>query len=217
MSRLLDIIYGGNRRFFNGQALRSRFLFQDVNLDLAVHFAGAVNYAHILSGGNHLLQQFNLLFDGVHVRGTGNIGTRFCIILYQFRGFIIGNSRTYDRNIFRSVGYGLCGRGSDSADQVHFVVDKPVGDVLQVGLVRLGILPVKGDIFAFFKAVFGQPVNKAFISSIQGSVLYQLYDTYVKFLLRFRRRFFISAATACHSYCQRQHQCCRQCFHFRTG
>lgn len=50
---------------------------------------------------------------------------------------------------------------------------------MQVALVCLRVLPVKSNVFVFFKTVFGKAVYKAFIGSVKRCVLNKLYNAYI--------------------------------------
>ena len=174
-------------------------LFRYFDLHLGIHFAGSKHQAYFLRAGFQFHTQIQLGCNGSHVAGTSHVGLRFFIGFNQLGNFETGNGIAYDRNIFGCIGHGLGRRRGNSADQVHFIIDKTLGNGLQVGLVGLCVLHVIFYVLAFHKTFLLHTFDEALAGIIQCLMLHQLNDTNIDNFCRiFLRgfRFFVTAAAA---------------------
>ena len=177
MRSLLDIINCRNRSFDNIDAFITCQLFQNIDLQLWIDFAGTVHGPNIFCLRRYLQKQLQLLVNRIHITGSRNIAFRLVIRSSQLCYLIIGNRRRYNGYIFRSISHRLSRRRSDSTNQIHLIADKTLCDILQIRLISLCVLPVIFYIFIFFKAFRRHTCHKAFIGGIQCTMFYQLGNT----------------------------------------
>lgn len=171
---LLDVIDRGDGCHLYGQPLGFRVFFHGFDLDFRIDFTGAVDCTDGLSIRLEFQQQINLLLDRVHIAGTRDIALWLLVGSDEFCTFIVRDGRADNRDVMGGIGDCLGSRCGDGTDEIHLGTDKTLCDILEIRLIRLGILSVDGDILAFFKTAFFEAVDEPFVCGIECVVFNEL-------------------------------------------
>ena len=91
-------------------------------MDLGVALGGAVEQAHLRGVRHELGEQGDLVGDGRHIGGAGEVAARSVVRLHEPGLCEVGDGGAHDGNLGRGVQAGLgCGR-ADGQDEVDAVV-----------------------------------------------------------------------------------------------
>ena len=120
--------------------------------------------------GQDLLQHGDLLVDGVHVGGAGEVAAGGVVVGHQAGGGVVGDGGAHDGDVLGCRGHGLGGGGGYDKDEVVSVAYQLGGDGRAGGLVVLGILLV--DLVLDARVVQGG--HDAVVGGVEGGVLGEL-------------------------------------------
>ena len=208
---LLDIIYRGNRFFYDRKANGSGMLLRLVRLDLTIYFTRAVEKPHGLGIRQEDFAHIYLLFDRTTVIDAGDIRFRLLIRFDELRRLKVGDGTADDRNIFDLICDCLRCRSRDPENNVRLIALETCRDALQIRLIPLCILLIDFDLVRSIAFIL-QPIDHPLIGCIQRTVLHDLHDCDLFLAGSLTAPCRIAAASSidqCHSC-----QCCdKPCFY----
>ena len=179
---LLDVVHRGNGGGLHLEPLAFGVVLHGLDLEFGIDFAGAVDGTDGLGVGIELLQKIDLFLDGAHIAGSGDVALGGFVAGGQVRPHIIGDGGADDGDLLRQAGHGLRCRCGNGVDEIDFVAQEALPDVLQVRLVGLGILPVDGEVLSLFEAALFQALDKSLVGRVQCAVFHQLHDAHLVLL-----------------------------------
>ena len=172
LDHLLHLIGAGGGVFDALDTQAVELFGRKIDLQLGIGLGRAVEQADRLRLGNELVQQFDLVGDGIHVGSTGDVAARGVVVLNQPRGGEVGDGSADDRNVGGCTRDRLGGRRGDSEDQVAILIHERARDGLAGRLVVLSILLIDRGIDAR-RLDRG---DKALVGGVEGGVLGELQD-----------------------------------------
>ena len=118
------------------------------------------------------MEQVDLIDDGVHVGGAGDVAAGGVIVLDQAGGGEVGDGGADDGDVGGGTRHGLGGGGGDREDKVAALVHERARDGLAGGLVVLGVLQIdlRADTGLFHRG------DEALVGGIECGVLGELQD-----------------------------------------
>ena len=127
-----------------------------------------------MDSGVDLLDQFQLLLYGIHIRSARYVGAGLLQALDHTGLYRVGHSGNKNRYLVGSRSCRLGAGGGYGEDKINLVGDEPLGDSDSRCHFTLGVFKIKNNIIPFYKTFILQPFNETLPGRVEGGMFHDL-------------------------------------------